>query len=79
MKAIARHFDIKSLIIGFLLAVVLMLTIGSSYGPQEVKIVGIDYGTTIPVKLVDAASGVEIPVLIKGTKYNDPLPVRIKN
>ena len=37
-----KTIDIKSLLIGFLLAATLMLAIGATSGTQDVRIVGID-------------------------------------
>jgi hypothetical protein len=80
-----REIDIKSLIIGFLLAVVLFLTLGSSSVTQDVRIVGIstydDLGVKIEdilkVKIEDINSSIKLPVEIKDVEYNLEFPVKI--
>jgi hypothetical protein len=81
----AKEIDIKSLIIGFLLAVVLFLTLGSASGTQDVRIVGIstydDLNVKIEdilkVKIEDINSSLELPVEIKDAQYNLEIPVKI--
>jgi hypothetical protein len=41
-----KEIDIKSLLIGFLLATTLLLAIGAASGTQNVRIVGIDKNFT---------------------------------
>ena len=86
------EIDIKSLLIGFLLATVLFLSLGAGYsGTQDVRIVGINTydkmkvsiekintSGELPVEIADVSSSVEVPVKIMGTKYNTPVPVKIK-
>ena len=73
----AKEIDIKSLIIGFLLAVVLFLTLGSSSGTQDVRIVGISTYDDLKVKIEDIKSSLEFPVEIKDVKYDLQFPVKI--
>jgi hypothetical protein len=37
-----KNLDVKSLLIGFFMATTLLLAIGATDGPQNVRIVGID-------------------------------------
>jgi len=71
-----KFIDGKSFLIGFLLAMVIALLLGSgsSSGVQEVRIVGISGHDSLSVKLenptlkmeiVDIKYGLELPVLIK--------------
>ncbi len=71
-----RTIDVKSFLIGFLLALVMALLMGSgsSSGVMNVKIVGFSGNDSIPVTLkdstmkmeiVDVRYGVELPVVIK--------------
>ncbi|MCP4154858.1 MAG: hypothetical protein GY757_44460, partial [bacterium] len=65
-------------------------TIGASSGTRDVRIVGINTyddlrvsvekinTRDIPVKITDVDSSAELKVIINGTKYNDPIPVKIK-
>ena len=73
----AKEIDIKSLIIGFLLAVVLFLTLGSSSGTQDVRIVGISTYDDLKVKIEDIKSSLAFPVEIKDVKYDLQFPVKI--
>lgn len=85
------EIDIKSLLIGFLLAAVMFLSLGAGSGTQDVRIVGVNTydklkvsvervntSNEIPVKITEVSSSIEVPVKIMGTKYNDPIPVKIK-
>lgn len=71
------RIDGKSFVIGFLLALVIMLLLGagSSAGTMDVRIVGISGHDRLPViiensrleiELTKVGYGVEIPVVIKG-------------
>lgn len=73
----AREIDIKSLIIGFLLAVVFFLTLGSASGTQDVRIVGISTYDDLNVKIEEIKSSLELPVEIKDAEYNLEIPVKI--
>lgn len=73
----AKEIDVKSLIIGFLLAVVLFLTLGSASGTQDVRIVGISTYDDLSVKIEDIKSSLEFPVEIKDVKYDLEFPVKI--
>jgi|GEM_PF-1170871 len=72
-----KEIDVKSLIIGFLLAVVLFLTLGSASGTQDVRIVGISTYDDLNVKIEDIKSSIKLPVEIKDAEYNLEIPVRI--
>ncbi|MGD2088085.1 MAG: hypothetical protein PVH61_18035 [Candidatus Aminicenantes bacterium] len=72
-----KEIDVKSLIIGFLLAVVLFLTLGSASGTQDVRIVGISTYDDLKVKIEDIKSSLELPVEIKDVEYNLEIPVKI--
>jgi len=77
MKFIAKEIDFKSMVIGFLLAAVVFLSIGaySSSGTQDVRIVGISTYDKLPVKIADVDSYKEIPVKI--TEVRTDVPVKI--
>jgi hypothetical protein len=79
MKLIAKEIDIKSLIIGFLLAAVLFLTLGASSGTQDVRIVGVSTYDALHIKIDDVNSSVEIPIKIKDIKYSLEFPVKIED
>lgn len=72
----AKIIDLKSFIIGFLLALVVMLLIGAGTGTgvQEVRIVGISSREALPVKLGDSTVKVELTDI----RYNVELPVVVK-
>lgn len=67
MKAIAKEIDFKSLIIGFLLAVVVFLAIGAKpgSGTMDVRIVGVDTYDELKIKIEDVGYSVKVPVVIK--------------
>jgi len=77
IKLNAKEIDFKSLLIGFLLAAVLFLTLGSSSGVQDVRIVGISSYESLPVKIEEVRSSLDIPVEIKDADSNMELPVKI--
>lgn len=72
-----KEIDIKSLIIGFLLAAVLFLTLGSASGTQDVRIVGISTYDKMMVEIADIKSSLELPVEVKDIKYDLQVPVKI--
>ena len=72
-----REIDFKSLMIGFLMAAVLFLTLGSGSGTQDVRIVGISTYDDLKVKIEDIKSSLEIPVEIKDVKYDIQVPVKL--
>jgi hypothetical protein len=72
-----REIDLKSLMIGFLLAVVLFLTLGSGSGTQDVRIVDISTTDELRVKLEDIKSSLAIPVEIKDVEYDVQVPVKL--
>jgi hypothetical protein len=82
----AKEIDVKSLIIGFLLATVLFLTLGSASGTQDVRIVGISTNDDLnvkiedilKVKIEDIKSSLELPVEIKDVQWNLEIPVKIE-
>lgn len=68
MKAIAKEIDIKSFLIGFLLAVVILLSLGSgpaASGTMDVRIVGVDTYDELEVKIEEVGYSVKVPVVIK--------------
>jgi hypothetical protein len=81
-----KEIDVKSLIIGFLMAVVLFLTLGSSSGTQDVLIVGIStyddlkvkIEDILKVKIEDIKSSLELPVEIKAVEWTLEIPVKIE-
>lgn len=88
----AKEIDIKSLIIGFLLATIIFLALGASSGTQDVRIVGIstydnlrikvekiDSSVELPVKVTDVNSSVKLPVKIAEVDYLLEIPVKIKD
>jgi hypothetical protein len=92
VKVNVKEIDLKSLLIGFLLAAVLFLTLGAGSGTQDVRIVGvstydnlrvhlekISSSEQIPVKLEEIKYNMEIPVRLEEIKYNMEIPVKIEN
>jgi hypothetical protein len=81
MKVISKEIDLKSLIIGFLLAAVLFLTLGAggSSGTQDVRIVGVSTYDALRIKIDDVNSSVEVPVKITEVKYAVEIPVKIED
>lgn len=89
MSFSGKEIDFKSMVIGFLLAVVLFLLIGAapgSDGVQEVRIVNSDW-SAVPVKLEGVRNiipvkiesvGDELPVKLEEVKYGLVLDVRQK-
>ncbi len=71
-----KSMDVKSFLIGFMLAVIIALVLGAAGHPevQEVRIVGFSGSERLPVsltdstlkiELVDVKYGVELPVIVK--------------
>jgi len=81
IKFNVKEIDFKSFLIGFLLAAVVFLSLGSSSGTQDVRIVGVSMSSYdhIPVKIEDIKSNVEFPVKLVDVKYSLEVPVKIKN
>ena len=81
IKLNVKEIDFKSFLIGFLLAAVVFLSLGSSSGTQDVRIVGVSLSSydNLPVKIMDIQSNVEFPVKIVDVKYSVEVPVKIKN
>ena len=79
MKIKSKEIDLKSLIIGFLLATVLFLTLGAGSGTQDVRIVGISTYDNLRIKIEKIDSSVELPVKINDVKYSFEMPVTIKD
>ncbi|NIM17159.1 MAG: hypothetical protein GTO45_34600 [Candidatus Aminicenantes bacterium] len=79
MKVISKEIDLKSLIIGFLLAAVLFLTLGAGSSTQDVRIVGVSTYDALRIKIDDVNSSVEIPIKIKDIKYSLEIPVKIED
>jgi len=68
MSAIAKEIDFKSFLIGFLLAMVILLSLGSgpaSSGTQDVRIVDINTSDKLEVTIADIGYSVKVPVVIK--------------
>ncbi len=81
MKTIAKEIDIKSFLIGFLLAMVILMSIGAgpaSSGTQDVRIVDIDTYDALRVELYEVKSSLEVPVKIEDVGYSVKVPVVIK-
>ncbi len=68
MKIKSKEIDLKSLIIGFLLATVVFLALGASSGTQDVRIVGISTYDNLRIKVEKIDSSVELPVKINDVK-----------
>ena len=79
MKIKSKEIDLKSLIIGFLLATVVFLTLGAGSGTQDVRIVGISTYDNLRIKVEKIDSSVELPVKINDVKYSFEMPVTIKD
>ena len=79
MKIKSKEIDLKSLIIGFLLATVVFLTLGAGSGTQDVRIVGISTYDNLRIKVEKIDSSVELPVKINDIKYSFEMPVTIKD
>lgn len=79
MKIKSKEIDLKSLIIGFLLATVVFLALGASSGTQDVRIVGISTYDNLRIKIEKIDSSVELPVKINDVKYSFEMPVTIKD
>jgi hypothetical protein len=78
MKIKSKEIDIKSFIIGFLLAAVVFLVLGAGSGTQDVRIVGISTYDNLRIKIEKIDSSVELPVKINDVKYSFEIPVTIK-
>ncbi len=71
-----KEIDLKSFLIGFLLAATIFFGLGSSSGSstQDVRIVGVSTYDNLRIKIDDIGSSVELPVKIKG----QPLEIKLK-
>jgi hypothetical protein len=78
MKIKSKEIDLKSFIIGFLLAAVVFLVLGAGSGTQDVRIVGISTYDNLRIKIEKIDSSVELPVKINDVKYSFEIPVTIK-
>jgi len=78
MKIKSKEIDLKSFIIGFLLAAVVFLALGAGSGTQDVRIVGISTYDNLRIKIEKIDSSVELPVKINDVKYSFEIPVTIK-
>ena len=76
-KIKTKEIDLKSLMIGFLLAAVIFLTLGSGSGTQDVRIVGISTYDDLKVNIEDIKSSLKIPVEIKDIQYDVQVPVKL--
>lgn len=77
MKKI-KEIDLKSLIIGFLLATLAFMLLGSGSSVQDVRIVGTGYSSfQLPVKIVEVRTSDELPVKIEAIDYSVKIPVKL--
>ncbi|MCK4763384.1 MAG: hypothetical protein KAW12_14390 [Candidatus Aminicenantes bacterium] len=77
MKKI-KEIDLKSLLIGFLLATLAFVLLGSGSSVQDVRIVGTGYSSfQVPVKIVAVSTGDELPVKIEAVDYSLKIPVKL--
>ena len=74
MKVKAKEIDLRSLIIGFLLATVLFMFLAAGSGTQDVRIVAASSSIEVPVKIADVGYRVKIPVEIK----DQPITVKTR-
>ncbi len=65
MKSRQISIDLKSFIIGFLLAAVVFLALAASSNTQDVRIVGISTYDNLRIKIDEVSSSLEIPIKIK--------------
>lgn len=92
MKIKVKEIDFKSFIIGFLLASVVFLAMGSNSGTQDVRIVGvstydnlhvqvekINTSEEVPVKLSEVEYNIKVPVKIVDVEYGYKVPIKIEN
>lgn len=79
MSSLSKTIDMKSFIIGFLLAVVAFLVLGASSGTQDVRIVGVSTYDTLRIRIDEVSSSVDVPVTIKDVSYSVEVPVQIKD
>lgn len=94
VKVKNKEIDFKSVLIGFLLATVVFLSLGSGYGgTQNVRIIGVDSNTllpvnvkevyrhismpTVPVKVESLNTSLEFPVKINDVGYSAELKVKV--
>lgn len=78
MSSISKAIDMKSFIIGFLLAVVAFLVLGASNGTQDVRIVGIKTFDNMHVSIDGVDKFLRIPVSIKDVSSSAEMSVHIK-
>ncbi|MCP5050508.1 MAG: hypothetical protein GY940_25310 [bacterium] len=81
VKVKSKEIDFKSLIIGFLLATVLFLTLGAypGSGTQDVRIVGVYTSNKLNVSIREVNSSLEVPVKLKRVDSSIRVPVKIEN
>lgn len=83
MKIKNKEIDFKSLLIGFLLATVVFLSLGAySGGTQDVRIVGISTSNKLPVSIEQVASYAgfpTVPVKLEAVNSSVEVPVEIKD
>lgn len=73
-----KEIDVKSLIIGFLLATVVFLLLGSGSNVQDVRIVGTGYSSfKLPVTIVDVETSNELPIRLEETNSSLRIPVKL--
>lgn len=73
-----NEIDVKSLIIGFLLATVVFLLLGSGSNVQDVRIVGTGYSSfKLPVTIVDVETSNELPIRLEETNSSLRIPVKL--
>ena len=77
-KRIKKEIDLKSLIIGFLLAAVAFSLLGSGAAVQDVRIVGTGYSSfKLPVTIVDVETGDELSVKLENVNSSLRIPVKL--
>lgn len=76
-----KGLDLKSFLIGFLLATTLFFGLGSSFGSgtQDVRIVGVSTYDNLRVKIDRIGSSVEMPVKIGSINSSSTIPVKISD
>jgi tetrahydromethanopterin S-methyltransferase subunit G len=73
-----REIDLKSLIIGFLLATVTFLLFGSGANVQDVRIVGAGYSSfKLPVTIVDVETSNELRIRLEEVNSSLRIPVKL--
>ncbi len=79
VKVKAKEIDFKSLLIGFLLAAVLFLSLGAipGSGTQDVRIVGVNTYDNLRVKIEKVNSSAEMRIKIEDVNSSIKVPVKL--